>query len=142
MNVMKNKLSLTILTPEKAALTDHPVDFVAIPAVGGEMGVLPGHEPFVVQLTEGVLRYREDHKREAFAVFRGFAEIYKDKVLVLAEAAEFAKEADEERARQAYQQAKEVLAMRGKDLDLDSAQAALRRAIVRVKIAEFKKKYK
>lgn len=119
-----------------------PVDFVTIPAVGGEMGVLPGHAPFVVQLTEGVLKYREDHKRDAFAVFSGFAEIHENKVLVLAEAAELAKEADEERARQAYQQAKEVLAMRGKDLDLDAAQAALRRAVVRMKIAEYKKKHK
>lgn len=139
---MKHKLLLTILTPERAALSDKPVDFVALPAAGGEMGVLPGHAPFVVQLTEGVLKYREDRKREAFAIFSGYAEIHNDKVLVLAEAAELAREADEERARQAYQQAKEVLAMRGNDLDLDAAQAALRRAIVRVKIAELKKRYK
>ncbi|MFH1090127.1 MAG: F0F1 ATP synthase subunit epsilon [Pseudomonadota bacterium] len=139
---MGNKLSLTILTPERAVLADLPVDFVTIPAVGGEMGVLPGHAPFVVQLTEGVLKYREDHKHDVFAIFSGFAEIHKDKVLVLAEAAELAKEVDEERSRQAYQQAKEVLAMRGKDLDLDAAQAALRRAVVRMKIAEIRKKYK
>ena len=139
---MKKKLSLTILTPEKTVIADKPVDFVTIPAMDGEMGILPGHASFVVQLTEGVLKYREVHKREAFAIFSGFAEIQKNHVLVLAEAAEFAKEADEERARQAYQQAKEVLAMRGKDLDLDAAQAALRRAIVRIKIAEFKKRHR
>jgi len=139
---MKNKLLLTILTPEKAVLTDKPVDFVAIPAFGGEMGVLPGHASFVVQLKEGVLKYKDEHKREMFAVLNGFAEVHADKVLILAEAAEFAKEVDEERARQAYQKAKESLAMRGKDLDLDAAQAALRRAILRIKIAEFRKKYK
>ncbi|MEI7481748.1 MAG: F0F1 ATP synthase subunit epsilon [Elusimicrobiota bacterium] len=139
---MKNKLLLTILTPEKAVLTDKPVDFVAIPAFGGEMGVLPGHASFVVQLREGVLKYKDEHKREMFAVLNGFAEVHADKVLILAEAAEFAREVDEERARQAYQKAKDSLAMRGKDLDLDAAQAALRRAILRVKIAEFRKKYK
>ncbi len=139
---MKNKLLLTILTPEKPVLTDKPVDFVAIPAFGGEMGVLPGHASFVVQLKEGVLKYKDEHRREMFAVLNGFAEVHADKVLILAEAAEFAKEVDEERARQAYQKAKESLAMRGKDLDLDAAQAALRRAILRIKIAEFRKKYK
>ena len=139
---MKNKLLLTILTPEKAVLTDKPVDFVAIPAFGGEMGVLPGHASFVVQLREGVLKYKDEHKREMFAVLNGFAEVHADKVLILAEAAEFAKEVDEERARQDYQKAKENLAMRVKDLDLDAAQAALRRAVLRIKIAEFRKKYK
>ena len=133
---------LTILTPEKSVLTDKPVDFVTIPAFGGEMGVLPGHASFVVQLKEGVLKYKDEHKKEIFAVLTGFAEVHQNKVLILAEAAELAKEVDEERARQAYQKAKDALAMRGKDMDLDSAQAALRRAVIRLKIAEFRRKYK
>ncbi|MBI4802583.1 MAG: F0F1 ATP synthase subunit epsilon [Elusimicrobia bacterium] len=139
---MKHRLLLTILTPEKAVLTNEEVDFVAIPAVGGEMGVLPGHISFVAQLKEGVLRYAEGHKREIFAVFSGFAEIHKNKVVILAEAAELSKEVDEERARQAYQKAKEALVMRGKDLDMDAAQVALKRAAVRLKIAEFRKKHR
>ena len=139
---MENKLLLTILTPEKSVLTDKPVDFVSIPAFGGEMGVLPGHASFVVQLKEGVLKYKDEHRREMFAVLNGFAEVHADKVLILAEAAEFAREVNEERARQAYQKAKETLAMRGKDMDLDAAQAALRRAVIRLKIAEFRKRYK
>lgn len=138
---MKAKLSLTILTPEKAVLTDEPVDFVAIPAFGGEMGILPGHISFVVQLKEGFLRYKEGHhKREVFAVLSGFAEIHKNKVVILAEAAELSKEVDEERARQAFAKAKEALAMRGKDMDMDAAQASLRRAAVRLKLAEYRRK--
>lgn len=139
---MDDKLLLTILTPERSFLADKEVDFVSFPAFDGEMGVLPGHASFVVQLKEGVLRYRDGHKKELFSVLSGFAEVHKNKVLILAEGAELAKEIDEERARQAYQKAKDVLAMRGKDLDLDAAQAALRRAIVRMKIAELKKRYK
>lgn len=140
---MKEKLSLTILTPEKSVLVDEPVDFVSIPAVGGSMGVLPGHISFIAQLKEGFLLYKEGHhKKELFAVLSGFAEINKNKVLILAEAAELAKEVDEERARQAYQKAKEALAMRGKDLDMDAAQASLRRAAVRLKIAEFRRKHR
>ena len=140
---MKDKLSLTILTPEKSVLADEAVDFVSIPAFDGEMGILPGHISFVAQLKEGFLRYREGHqKREIFAVLSGFAEIHKNKALILAEAAELSKEVDEERARQAYQKAKEALAMRGKDLDMDAAQASLRRAAVRLKLAEFRKKHR
>jgi len=138
---MADKLLLTILTPEKAFLADREADFVSFPAFDGEMGVLPGHASFVVQLKEGVLKYKDGQKKEIFAVLSGFAEVHKNKVVILAEEAEFAKEIDEERARQDYQKAKDALAMRGKDMDLDSAQAALRRAIVRMKIAELKKRY-
>lgn len=139
---MADKLLLTILTPERTVLTDKAADFVCVPAVGGEIGVLPGHVSMVVQLKEGVLRYNEGNKKEIFAVLNGFAEIHKNRVLVLAEAAEFLKEVDEERARQAYQKAKAALATRGKDMDLNSAQAALKRAAIRLKIAEFRKKHR
>ncbi|HBB67700.1 MAG: ATP synthase F1 subunit epsilon [Elusimicrobia bacterium GWA2_56_46] len=139
---MAHKLLLTILTPEKSFLTDKEVDFVTLPAFGGEMGILPGHISLVTQLKEGILTYKDGHKKELFAVLSGFAEVNRNSVLVLAEEAELAKEINEESARQAYQKAKDALAMRGKDLDLDAAQAALRRAVVRLKISELKKKYK
>lgn len=136
------QLRLTIVTPEKTVMADKAVDSVTIPAFTGEMGVLPGHVSFVVQLKEGVLHYKEGSRREFFAVQSGFAEINRDKVLVLAEAAELAKEVNEERARQAYQKAKETLAMHGEDIDLDTAQASLRRAAVRLKIAEIRRRHK
>lgn len=138
----KKRLLLTIVTPEKTVVSDKPVDFVTIPALGGEMGVMPGHASFAVQLKEGVMHYKDGPHREVFAVLSGFAEIHRDKVLVLAEAAELSKEVNEERARQAYQKAKETLAIHGADLDLDEANAALRRAAVRLKVAEFRRKHK
>jgi F-type H+-transporting ATPase subunit epsilon len=138
----KKKLLLTIVTPEKTVLADKPVDLVTIPALEGEMGVLPGHASFVVQLKEGLMHYKDGPHKEFFSVLSGFAEIYKDRVLVLAEAAELAKEVNEERARQAYQKAKETLAIRGADLDLDEAQASLRRAAIRLKAAEYTRKRK
>lgn len=141
-DTMAQKLLLTILTPERAVLSDKEVDFVAIPAYDGEMGILPGHASYVAQLKEGPLNYRDGAKKEVFAVLNGFAEIHKDKVLVLAEGAELAREISEESARQEYQRARAALAMRGKDMDLDSAQASLRRAIVLMKIAGIKKRPK
>lgn len=138
----KNRLLLTIVTPEKTVLSGKPVNFVSIPALQGEMGVLPGHASFVVQLKEGLMHYKDGPHKEIFAVLSGFAEIHKDSVLVLAEAAELSKEVNEERARQAYQKAKETLAMHGADLDLDEANAALRRAMVRLKMAEFRRRHK
>ncbi|MDT8287267.1 MAG: ATP synthase F1 subunit epsilon [Elusimicrobiales bacterium] len=136
----KKRLLMDIVTPEKPFLQDREVDFVALPAEGGEMGVLPGHAPFAVQLRPGVLRYREGHTEETFAVMGGFAEVYKDKVSVFAEAAELAREVDEERARQEYASAKAALAAHAADLDLESAQASLKKAAVRLKVAELRRK--
>jgi len=138
----KKRLLLTIVTPEKTVVADKAVDFVTVPALGGEMGVLPGHAPFVAQLKEGMMHYTDGRHKEVFAVLSGFVEIFSDRVLVLAEGAELAKEVDEERARQALQKAKDKLAVRGADLDLDEANAALRRAAVRLKVAEYKRKHK
>jgi len=138
---MAKKLLLTILTPERAILEDQEVDCVTIPAFEGEMGILPGHISYVAQLREGVLHYRAGHKKEVFAILNGFAEINCDRVLILAEGAELAKEISEESARQAYQKAKDVLAMRGKDMDLDAAQASLRRAVLLMKVAGVKKRH-
>ncbi len=139
---MAKKLLLTILTPERAILSDKEIDYVSIPAFEGEMGILPGHASYVSQLKEGALHYRDGHTKETFAILNGFAEIHNDKVLILAEGAELAKEISEESARQAYQKARDVLATRGKDMDLDAAQASLRRAIVLMKIAGIKKRHK
>ena len=40
------RLTLELVTPEKVAWSA-PADFVVLPAEGGEMGVLPGHMPFL-----------------------------------------------------------------------------------------------
>ena len=82
---MGDKLLLTIVTPEKVFFADKEADFVSFPAFDGEMGVLPGHASFVVQLKEGVLKYRDDHKKDIFSVLSGFAKVHKNRVLILAE---------------------------------------------------------
>ncbi|MCG2724700.1 MAG: ATP synthase F1 subunit epsilon [Elusimicrobia bacterium] len=139
---MKEKILLSIITPEKVYLSEGKVDFVALPAFGGEMGILPGHISFVVQLKDGFLRYSSGGEDEIFAILGGFAQIDKNKVMVLAEGAELTKEIDEEKARQEYQKAKDALSIKGADIDLDAAQAALRRSSLRMKVLELKSKRK
>ena len=46
---INKKLRLQITTPQKPVL-DKEVDFVVLPAYEGEMGVLPGHAPYVAIL--------------------------------------------------------------------------------------------
>lgn len=137
---MKDNLSLSIITPFKVYIEDLEADFVALPAYGGEMGILPGHVSFVVQLKDGILRYRAKGEERIYAVLGGFAKIEKNSVTVLAEGADLAREIDEEKSRQEYQKAKDALATKGKDIDLDAAQASLRKSALRIKVAELKRK--
>ena len=138
---MKEKILLSIVTPEKVYLTEGKVDFVSLPASEGEMGILPGHISFVVQLKDGFLRYSsEGEEEQIFAILGGFAQVDKNKVIVLAEGADLAKEIDEELARQEYQKAKDDLSKKGAAVDLDAANASLRRSSLRIKALELKGK--
>jgi F-type H+-transporting ATPase subunit epsilon len=66
----------------------------------------------------------------------GFAEVTGKKVTIVAEAAEMGREIDIERARRAMERAeKRLAAAKTESLDWARAEAALRRAIMRMKVA-------
>ncbi len=133
---MPKSLTLELITPEKTALSAS-ADFVVLPAREGEMGVLPGHRDYLVELNEGEVRVTHGGEEKVFAISGGFAEIKGDKVSLFAETAEMAGAIDAERAHQALEQAKAV--REKKDIDpmtLAGAEASIRRAQARIKIAQ------
>ena len=131
------RLFLEIVTPEKIVVS-REVDAVVAPGTDGEFGVLPGHIHFLTGIVPGELRYNTDAGKESMAVTTGFAEVSNDKVSILVDAAEKASEIDVERARQAMERARERLVKDRKTEDVDflRAEAALRRAVMRVRIVE------
>ena len=135
---MGERLTLELVTPERPAFSGEG-DFVVLPAWEGEMGILPGHAPFLVQLKPGEVRFRAGGETKLFAVSGGFAEIRDDKVSLFAETAEMSESIDAERARQALERAKVELLDKNLDsLTLAHAEAALRRAQVRLKVAQLR----
>lgn len=131
------KLHLEVVTPEKV-LVSTDADIVAAPGTLGEFGILEGHVPFLSALLPGELRYTSNGKSERLAVAEGFLEVSNDKISVLVDAAENARDINVERARKAMERARERLAKeRGsEDVDFIRAEAALKRAISRLKVAE------
>ena len=97
---MAKKLTLNLITPEKPLISNLEVDMVVLPALLGEMGILPGHVKTIVQLGMGSLRYKKDGKEEEFAALGGFVEVLNDVVNVFAENAALADEIDEEAEKQ------------------------------------------
>jgi F-type H+-transporting ATPase subunit epsilon len=136
---MSGKLTLELVTPERPAFSGEG-DFVVLPAWEGEMGILPGHAPFLVQLRPGEVRFKDGEETKLFAVSGGFAEVRDDKVALFAETAEMAESIDAERAHQALERAKAELLNKNVDsLTLARAEAALLRAQVRLKVARLLK---
>jgi F-type H+-transporting ATPase subunit epsilon len=113
------------------------VDIVMAIGALGEFGILPNHIPFLTTLQPGELRYRKDGQLEYMAVTGGFAEISDNKVTILAEAAERAREIDIDRAKRAKERAEKRLAMaKTEAIDYIRAEAALKRSLVRLSIGE------
>lgn len=129
---MSKKITLEVVTPERTVLREQ-VDSLVVPAAQGYMGVLPGHAPIVAQLTIGVLSYKMDGKEFTAAVSGGFMEVAEDKAVLLADTAELAEEIDVDRALRSKERAERRLAERTPDVDVVRAEAALRRAMARLK---------
>jgi F-type H+-transporting ATPase subunit epsilon len=120
------------------------VDMVVLPAVTGEIGILPQHAPLVAQLAIGRMRaLTTGGDWITFAVAEGFVKVQFNKVIVLADAAEEASKIDVARAEHSVEHALQRLEMhRMGTVPEDDAvdpyreQLALKRARNRLKIAQ------
>jgi F-type H+-transporting ATPase subunit epsilon len=131
-------LKLEIVTQERRVYSADDVEMVVAPGSEGELGILPRHAPLITSLQEGVMRVkRAAGREEVLAIHGGFMEVLPDQVTVLADAAERAEEIDLARAEEARQRAEELMKQRREDkVDYVRAETALRRSLVRLKIAE------
>ncbi len=134
------KLSVDVITAERVVYSDSEIDVVVAPGTAGELGILPSHAPFMTSLAPGELRLRKGNEETAMVVTGGFLEVRDNKVVILAEAAERAEEIDLARAEEARRRAEQQLASREATVDLARVEAELRRSLVRLKVAERRRK--
>ena len=132
------KLTFNLVTPQKQLVDSLPVDMVILPALLGEMGILPGHVQTLVQLGMGSLRYKQNDQTETFAVMGGFAEVVNDVVNVFAEGADLAGEIDEEAEKQRIKALKESLSKKDADIDFELAELEIKQALTRMKVKKRK----
>ena len=131
----EKQLLLEVVTPERLVLSTE-AEVVVCPGVEGQFGVLVGHIPFLSALEIGEMYYKLGGKTESLAVSGGCAEVTGAKVTMVAEAAELGREIDIERARRAQERAeKRLAAAKTEAIDWTRAEAALRRSLVRAKVA-------
>ncbi len=81
---VKDRISLTVLTPEKTLL-EKLVSKVELPGTKGRFMVLYNHEPLISSLDEGQVVYESEGVTERISVKDGFVEVHDNKVIVCAE---------------------------------------------------------
>ena len=133
---MAEVFSVEIITPDRV-FHKGEATMIEFNTAAGEIGVYKNHIPLTTVLAPGVVTIHKDGEDNVIAaVHSGFAEILPDKVTLLAETAEWPDEIDVERAQAAKARAEERLAHKTEAIDVQRAELALRRALVRMDIAK------
>lgn len=135
MTTTSTMLTLRIVSPE-ATVLDAEVKSVQVPGEDGLFGVLPRHATMVATTDSGLLRaVGADGQKIEYVIHGGFCEVRDNVVTVLSRSAEKAEEIDLARAQKAAKRAQDIMRSDMAELDLTRAMAALRRAMIREKLA-------
>lgn len=137
---------LKVLTPLKEVYSGSVVG-VYLSGVSGDMEILPKHEPLLAPLRIGPMVIKElgtlgEFPEVTLAVHGGFLDMNGEGAVVYASSAELASEVDAERATESEHRARERLAKVSQTkgdaapVELDRAQLALARALLRLKLVE------
>jgi F-type H+-transporting ATPase subunit epsilon len=129
-------LTLDIVTPEKKVLTEDGIGLVSVDTTEGQIGILPHHAPLYAKLRPGELKYKKDGHDHYVAIHGGFIEVTPTKVTILADDARRAEEINEELAEKARAHAEDLMAQKVTDEDFVKAEAAMRRALLELKVAQ------
>ena len=108
-----------------------------IPTRGGYYGIQARHRNFVITIIPGGMKYRipGDDKLYEASVSEGMVRIEDGDVLVLINTAERPEEIDEERSKARAEEAREIMLQKRSLQEYYSAEATLKRAMVRLRVS-------
>lgn len=137
---MAGAITIRVITPERV-LVDSSADRVRFPGYDGSIGVLPRHAHMVSAVDAGELTWDGPDGRGTMFVAGGFAEVRANTLRIVTQAGELASDIDVDRAKAAADRARERLSLTGtvlkrEELDDLRAQASLRRATMRLRVAQ------
>ena len=112
------------------------VEHLVITAIDGLIGIMAGHEPLVTSLPTGELKYLVNGEWKYAAISEGFIQVMPDSSIILADTCELPEEIDIKRAQEAKERAEELLRQKQSIKEYYETQAALNRAINRLKISQ------
>ena len=129
---MENKIHLQITTAG-GAVCDEMVNYVSVPLVDGEAGILAGHANMIGALNEGVVKYKIDDEMHFAAISGGVLSVADNELIILARSAEMAETIDLARAQASEKRARERIESKSAEWDMKRAEMSLHRALSREK---------
>jgi len=130
---MANTLRLEIVTPE-ATVYSQDVEMVTLPAVGGQMGVLPQHIRLMTQMVPGEMIVRKDGHDDFLAVGEGLVEVTNERVSIVTNMAVAVESIDEAAAEEARQRAAARLKEKLSFEEIASVNASLARSLAQLNV--------
>jgi F-type H+-transporting ATPase subunit epsilon len=132
----EKRFRLEIIAPDRV-FYDNDVYMVEYNTTEGEVGVFADHIPMTQVIAPGVLTITEDeNSQKVAALHTGFVEITKEKVTILAESVEWPEDIDLKRAEEARIRAERRLNDTGRILDVQRAELALKKALIRESVSK------
>ena len=127
-------LELEIMCPDRTFYHGNAT-MVEFNTTEGYIGVYPDHIPLATILASGIMViHEEDGNVKQAALHEGFAKITQDKIMMLAEIAEWPDEIDVKRAEEARVRAERRLAGPESGLDIQRAKVALKKSLTRISL--------
>jgi F-type H+-transporting ATPase subunit epsilon len=130
---MANTIQVDVVSAEELIFSG-PAEFVVLPGVVGELGILPGHTPLLTQIKPGAVRMKlpDVATEELVFVQGGFLEVQPQHVTVLADTAIRAKDLDEVAALEAKKAAEEAMQNKTSSEEIAQAEGELAGALAQL----------
>ena len=130
---MANTIQVDVVSAEELIFSG-PAEFVVLPGVVGELGILPGHTPLLTQIKPGAVRMKlpGETAEEFVFVQGGFLEVQPQHVTVLADTAIRAKDLDEVAALESKRAAEEAMQNKTSGEEIAQAEAELAGALAQL----------
>ena len=130
---MADTIKLEIATPE-AVVYSADVEMVTLPAVQGQIGILPQHVRLMTQMVPGEMIVRTKGHDEFMAVGEGLVEVTNAKISIATNMAIAADKIDEAAAEEARQRAADRLREKLSSEEIASVNASLARALAQLRV--------
>jgi F-type H+-transporting ATPase subunit epsilon len=130
---MAETIKLEIATPE-AMIYSEDVEMVTLPAVQGQIGILPQHVRLMTQMVPGEMIVRRKGHDEFMAVGEGLIEVTNARISIATNMAIAADKIDEAAAEEARQRAVERLREKLSSEEVAAVNASLARSVAQLRV--------
>jgi len=136
---MPDTIKLEIVTPEGKAYSED-VEIVTLPAIEGQIGILPHHVRLITQMMPGEMIVRKNGQAQSLVVGQGLVEVAGDHVAIVTNMAVPVESIDEAKVEEARQRAAARLREKISSEEVATVNASLARSLAQLSVKRRRRK--